>query len=245
MCDGNVSEPNVTWHGWPAVPSRELASRGGGWIDLTYPFSPDVPRISTFEPPRFERIRELDRDRLNVTRFATVVHVGTHLDAPNHFVAGAPAIDAIPLERLMGHGVVVRIDKGPGELIDVDDLEGAEPAIEPGDIVAIDTGWAERWGTPAWGEQPSLTVDAARWFVRRYVKIVAVDTSTPDLPVGRRPEGFTWPVHQELLSHGVLVAEQMANLRSVAGRRFEFLFAPIPLVGADGAPCRVLARPIA
>jgi kynurenine formamidase len=67
---------------------------------------------------------------------------------------------------------------------------------------------------------------------------------TPELPLHLRPPGFDWPVHHTLLRDGVLIAEQVTNTRSLAGQRAEFLFLPLNIVGSDGAPARVLARPI-
>ena len=77
---------------------------------------------------------------LNVTHMETIVHMGTHVDAPRHFYEDGPGMDEIPLERMMGEGVVIRLDKSVNEEISVDDLTAAKPAIEHGDIVAIDTG---------------------------------------------------------------------------------------------------------
>jgi kynurenine formamidase len=184
-------------------------------------------------------------DPLNITRMEMVVHVGTHVDAPRHFLLDGPPMETVPLDRLMGPGVVVRLDQPVNGIIDATDLERAEPRVEPGDIVAIDTGWAERWGTPEWDHQPSLSIAAAYWLVERRVRLLAVDTPTPDLSIARRPPDFAWPIHHLLLGHGVLIAEQLANLRSLSGRRVEFLFAPLPIVGSDGSPARVLARPVA
>src|SRR5271170_8119542 len=79
------------------------------------------------------------------------------------------------------------------EEIGVDDLAAARPRIEPGDIVAIDTGWSERWGTPEWNRHPYLSLEAAQWLVDQKVKLVAVDTATPDLPYDLRPEDFQFP----------------------------------------------------
>jgi kynurenine formamidase len=176
---------------------------------------------------------------------AMVVHIGTHVDAPRHFFLDGPAMEAIPLDRLMGPGVVVPVDKPAYGVIELADLERASPAIEPGDIVAIDTGWSNRWGTPDWDHHPYLSVDAARWLVDQRVKLLAVDTPTPDLPLDRRPPDFAWPVHHLLLGHGTLIAEQLTNLRPLAGGRLEFLFAPLPIAGSDGSPARVLARTVA
>jgi kynurenine formamidase len=61
----------------------------------------------------------------------------------------------------------------------------------------------------------------------------------------RRPPDFSWPIHHLLLGHGTLIAEQLAILRTLSGRRVKFLFAPLPIVDSDGSPARVLARPIA
>ena len=72
-----------------------------------------------------------------------VVHTGTHVDAPLHFCADGPGMDAIPLERLMGPGVVIRLELSACEEITAQHLETATPAIEPGDIVAR-IRWLER-----------------------------------------------------------------------------------------------------
>ena len=85
---------------------------------------------------------------------------------------------------------------------------------------------------------------AAEWLVDRKIKLLAVDTPTPDIPIHKRPQGFDWPVHHTLLRDGVLISEQVANARSLAGRRAELLFLPLNIVGGDGAPARVLGRAI-
>jgi kynurenine formamidase len=217
----------------------------GDWVDLTYPLSPEVPRVGSFPPPKFTRIAEMPARPLNVTHMDTVVHMGTHLDSPRHFFLDGPAMEAIPLDRFMGRGVVVGIARAAYGVIEPADLERAGPAIEAGDIVAIHTGWSERWGTPDWDRQPCLSVEAARWLLERRVKLVAVDTPTPDIPLDRRPPDFNWPVHRTLLARGILIAEQLAHLQVLAGRRVEFMFGPLPIHGSDGSPARVIARPIA
>jgi kynurenine formamidase len=245
MCDSPTGDGHTGWLGWPSLPAPREVHAFGDWIDLTYPLSPDVPRhVGSHGAPIFSRVAEMPAQPLNITRIDLVVHVGTHVDAPRHFFLDGPAMEAVPLNRLMGYGVVVRLDQSTNGIIEPADLEHAGPDIEPGDIVAIDTGWADRWGTPDWDHQPSLSIAAAHWLVERRVKLLAVDTPTPDLPLSRRPQGFTWPVHHILLGHGTLIAGQVANLRTLAGRRVEFLFAPLPIADSDGSPARVLARSV-
>lgn len=245
MCDSPAQSGYKGWRGWLALPATRSETPRGDWVDLTYAFSPDVPRVGSFTAPTFTRIAEMPDKPLNVTRMDTIVHMGTHLDAPRHFFLDGPAMEAIPLERFMGRGVVVSIEQPAYGVIEPADLERVEPRIEPGDIVAIDTGWGKTWGTREWDQQPCVSVEAARWLLDKRVKMLAVDTPTPDVPLDRRPPDFTWPVHRTLLAQGILIAEQLANLERLAGQRVEFIFGALPIAGSDGSPARVLARAIA
>ena len=142
MCDSPAKSGYRGWQGWLPLPATRLEAPCGDWVDLTYPLSPDVPRVASFPPPVFTRIAEMPQRPLNVTRMDTVVHMGTHLDAPRHFFLDGPSMEEIPLDRVMGRGVVIRIDKPAYGVIEPGDLERTSPQIEPGDIVAVDTGWA-------------------------------------------------------------------------------------------------------
>jgi kynurenine formamidase len=181
-------------------------------------------------------------DPLNVTEMQMVCHFGTHVDAPRHFIADGPAFDEIPLDRLHGPGVVWRIEADARGLIDAAALDRQRPRLRPDDILLVDTGWAAHLGSERYGDNPSFTLDAADWMVAQQVKLLGIDCLTPDLAVPRRPPGFDWPVHHRLLSHGVLIAENLTNLGSLAGQRIEVLFLALNIRGADGAPARVIAR---
>lgn len=172
----------------------------------------------------------------SVTRLTMVCHTGTHVDAPCHFIPGAPAIDEIPLECLHGPAVVLRRSAGGERMVQRGDLERCGAAA--GDIVFLDTGWWEQGGGD--GDHPWLSEAAAWWLVERQVKLLATDLPTPDLPVCRREADFDWPVHRILLGHGVLIAENLTNLGLLPSRT-EAMILPLPIVGADGSPSRVLA----
>ena len=244
MCDAPNSGPRTGWAGWLDIPSRCASRPKGPWVDLTHGFSRDVPRSALFPPPTLSYFVQMPEKPLNISQLDTVVHVGTHVDAPCHFYSDGPGMDAVPLDRLMGEGVVAMIDKPPFGEIEVRDLETVNPQIEVGDILAICTGWCGHWGKPDWNRHPYLSMEAAKWCVEKRIKLLAVDTATPDLAYDRRDKSFGFPIHCELLKHGVLIAEQLANLETLAGERVEFMFCPIPLVNCDGAPARVLGRSV-
>lgn len=243
MCDAHQTR-GFGWRGWVALPPAQNVVPKGAWQDLTYPLSVETPRAGVFPEPSFQRVRSMPAHPNNVTEMRMVVHIGTHVDSPRHFFLDGPACEEIPLERLAGPGVVLAFEKGAQDIICAADLNVHAHLVQPGDIVAITTGWARFAGTPQYHEHPHLSADAARWLLEHGVKLAAFDVATPDLPVSRRPEGYDFPVHHTLLSQGVLIAENVVGLDALAGQRVEFAFHALNIRDSDGAPARVLARPI-
>jgi kynurenine formamidase len=241
MCDAaDTQKPG--WKGWMDLPPATAGAGYGPWVDLSHVLSKDLPRVTFFPTPRFERILSMPERPMNVTEIQMVVHVGTHVDAPIHFISDGPAFHEIPVERLHGPGVVWRFEKDDYGIIDAADFERARPQLQPGDILTIDTGWAHHFGAERYDRHPNLSVDAAEWLVAHQVKLLAVDFATPDLAVNRRPADFTWPVHQVLLSRGVLVCEHVRNLDTLSSSRAEFMFMALNVKHSDGAPARVMGR---
>jgi kynurenine formamidase len=242
MCEG-CHERGYGWKGWIDLPVRSETG-SGPWIDLSYPVGPETPCASIFPKPSFHRIKQQPADPFNVTELSMVVHAGTHLDSPRHYFLDGPAFEEIPLDRLYGPGVVWRIPCVPDQVIQVPDLERARPQLLPGDILALDTGWSAHVGTGLYDRHPSLSLEAAEWLLGRKIKILACDFATPDLVYHLRQDGFDWPVHNLLLSRGILVCEHLTGHMSLAGHRAEFIFAALNIKTSDGAPARILARQI-
>ena len=243
MCEPTTKK--VTgWQGWADLPAPEAARALGPWIDLSHRITETLSRSPSFPEPRIRQIATIPQDPANVTEVQMVVHHGTHLDAPRHFIADGPTFDEIPLERLYGPAVVWRIEAPDYGVIEPADLERATPRLRPGDMVFLDTGRARHVNTDPYERHAALSPETAAWLVEHGAKVVGVDFSTPDLTAHRRPADFDWPVHHILLGHGVLIAEHMTNLESLAGRRIEVMFLGLNVAGSDGAPARVVARPV-
>ena len=66
------------------------------------------------------------------SRIATLLHTGTHVDAPIHVVAGGRPIEAIAIDELSGPCVVIDVqDATDREPIDAARLEAAAPRSPP------------------------------------------------------------------------------------------------------------------
>ncbi|KTG07740.1 hypothetical protein AUR64_02550 [Haloprofundus marisrubri] len=213
------------------------------WVDLSQPFSEEMPHPPAVPAPTFETIRDVAEDRINVQRYTAATHLGTHVDAPRHFVEGGATIDELSLDRFAGEGVVLDVSVDDAREITVNDVEAADGDVREGDIVVLYTGWQEKFGTPTYVSHPWLSVDLAEWLVERGVKMIAMDTLTPDIPPPERPEGWMeFPVHRTLLGEGVLVAENLTNLDVLVGKRLELQGFPVKIRDGDGAPVRFVAR---
>lgn len=244
MCEA-VPQVPAGWIGWIDLPEPAPVQPLGPWIDLTHAVGPDMPCASIFPKPSFNRLRSLPDDPFNVTEIHMVAHAGTHVDAPLHYFADGPDMAAIPLDRMNGPGVVWHIPMELDQVIEPVHLEACRPLLQPGDILAVDTGWAARFGTPEYERHPSFSAAAAAWLLDQRIKLLACDFATPDLVYHLRQPGFDWPVHKLLLANGILVCEHLTGHAALAGERVEFQFAALPLVDGDGAQARVSARRIA
>ncbi len=243
MCDIHP-HGRTGWRGWPQYDKKRASQATGAWIDLSHKLHNDFPMPDVFPQPRFERCMTMPTDKINVTKIEMVCHTGTHLDAPSHFFMDAPDFHDIPFDKFHGNGVVWKFDVAPFELITAEMLASMTPSLNPGDMVLVDTGWSKKWGTDAYWENPSISEDAADWLVAHGASFVGVDFVSPDLAFPKRGEGFDWPVHKTLLSNGILIAENIANLQSLNEGHVEVVAGALNIHGADGSPARVTARPI-
>jgi arylformamidase len=218
------------------------------WYDLTQPFHADMPGSSSLPEPEVETLSTVEEDGSHVQRYAAPTHIGTHVDAPLHFVADGATIDELPLERFAGPAVVLDLDREePGE-VPLEAVEAAAEAaggIEPGDVVLVRTGWGAHFDDEeTYQRYPWLAPDVAEWLLEREIRMVAVDTISPDRARAMRPDGWDdYPLHRALLPEGVLIAEHL-YLEDVAdaGRSLEVTGFPLKLQGGDGAPARFVAR---
>jgi kynurenine formamidase len=211
------------------------------WHDLAHDYHAAMTTQPLIGPPCIENVAAVGDGPFNLQRLVLGTHLGTHVDAPLHFIKGGRTIDTYDLAELGGPAAVLPLAVGASRPITVRDLEAPGVAVERGDIVLLATGWDRRFSTPEYHTHPYLSDEAAAWLVERRVRMVGVDFFSADLPVPLRPPGFDWPVHHRLLGAGVLIAENLANVRPLAGRRLTVGAFPLKIRGGDGAPARIFA----
>ena len=189
------------------------------FYDLSHPWGDKVPLWPYFPDVKIERFHYHAKSRVLSQQITTFMHCTTHTDAPAHVIEGTPFMDEVPLDRFFGTAVVVSIPKGKWEKIMPEDLEKAEPKIQPDDIVIINTGWHKYYddNVQYFCYSPGLYLEAGEWFVEKGVKAVGVDNQALDHPLATAigPHGpggpiLPWVNEEYELETGKKVAEEFA-----------------------------------
>jgi len=203
-------------------------------IDISVPISPDLPVWPGDPPVELVRIANIaEGANANVSRLACGVHVGTHVDAPVHFIDGAASIEALSLDRLIGKAFMAEFEDV--EVIDEKALDSADLPAEVSRLLI------KTQNSAFWAESPSsfhedfIAIDAsgARWLTDRGVQTVGVDY------LSVAPFGDSVPTHTILLKAGVVIIEGLI-LAEVNPGWYSLYCLPLKLVGSDGAPARAV-----
>ncbi len=175
-------------------------------------------------------------DVANVTRLVMGSHTGTHVDAAHHFIDGAQTVDRLPLDRLIGPAVVLRI---PDDVTAIDAHElrrhGGDGEIAP--RVLLQTRNSALLDHDHFDRSFAyLTGDGAEYLADAGALLVGIDYLSI--------EGYgadDHRTHLTLLEREIVVLEGI-DLRRVPPGRYELICLPIKVAGGDGAPARVVLR---
>ena len=176
-----------------------------------------------------------DGDIANVSRLDCDVHIGTHVDAPRHFLKSGRTVEELSLDTLIGPAVVAYFpDIG---VISAHDLASLALALDTRRLL-LRTRNSELWaaGVTEFREDfVALTANAARWVVNHSIRLIGVDY------LSVQQYGGSPLTHRTLVKAGVIILEGL-NLANVQPGTYELICLPIPLVGAEGAPARAVLR---
>jgi arylformamidase len=203
-------------------------------IDVSVPLDAILPTYPGNTPYSLEAMKRIAQgDSSNVSTIHMSAHSGTHVDAPRHYFDAGSAVDALPLEMLVGRARVIEISTRGG--VGVDELAGADLSEEI--RVLIKTPNSRFWGSAEFRKDyAGLREEGARFLLDHGIKVVGVDYLSVD--EFKKPGA---PAHRVLLGGGVIVIEGL-NLRDVEPGVYEMLCLPLLAVGADAAPARVVLR---
>jgi kynurenine formamidase len=235
-------------------------------VDLTAPLSDATPVIQLPEPfantPAFalEEISRYD-DRGPAWYWNTIhsgEHVGTHFDAPIHWVTAKDGIDVaqVPVRHLVAPAVVMdmsaEVAENPDFLLEIEHVEAWQERngdLPEGGWLLYRTGWDARSrdqqaflnADDAGPHTPGVSVACARWLADQ-APIVGMGVETVGTDAGAAA-GFDppFPCHNLLLGAGKYGLTQLQNLARLSATGNILMTGPLPIEGGSGSPTRVLA----
>ena len=191
---------------------------------LVYPGNPDI----TITPQQ-----EISKGAsANVSLLTFGSHTGTHVDAQKHIIDGGLAIDALPLDVLMGPAILIAI---PDEVMAVGEKELRANDLTGQQRVLI------RTRNSAFIRQRDfvrdytyLAPDGATYLADLGVKLVGIDY----LSIEQFHSGHHM-THRTLLGRNIVIVEGLDLSVPPAGK-YDLRVLPLRLAGLDGAPARAV-----
>ena len=203
--------------------------------DISLTISPDLPVWPGDPSIELEQVESMDAGaQANVSRLNTGVHVGTHVDAPHHFLNDGRTIEQLSLEVLIGPCYVTQLPDGV-EAITAEALDGMSLPTDAKRILfgTSNSRFWSRGETEFQEDFVAVTGDGAQWLVEHGIQLVGVDY------LSVAPFSDSVPTHKVLLQAGVIILEGL-DLSAVPRGFYDLYCLPLKLFGAEGAPARVI-----
>ena len=202
--------------------------------DISMTISPDMVSWPDTTVPTLDWEMRMSRgDIADVSRWTLGAHNGTHIDAPSHFLPGAPALESVTLESLVGPAIVVEL---PEDVTSISMTDVPWAHVGQHERLLFKTSNSRsRLASPEFDEgYVGIEPDAARGIVAAGVRLVGIDYLSVE-PFGRT----VFETHHVLLGAGITVVEGL-DLRGVSPGRYRLTVLPLRLAGAEAAPARAI-----
>ncbi len=202
--------------------------------DLTYTISEDMLLYPGTPQPKLHDFATPAKDGYGMSEFTFWNHLGTHIDAPNHFHADGRSLDQFPLNAFIRR--VVTVDCQETKEITEAFLKPRLAQYQTGDGVLLLTGQYRFWGTRDYFRPfPVLSDDGAEFLLEKHVGMILTDAPSVD-PVSTE----TFPIHRRLLRAPLLIVENLAYQPDLPPI-FHVTALPLKIKNSNGSPARVIA----
>jgi kynurenine formamidase len=205
-------------------------------VDLSHHYADDMPLYPGLPSPSFHDFAKLERDGYAMSEYHLLNHIGTHVDAPSHQIAGGATLDEIPLESLVTDAVTLDLSAREPGAIGWSELEPLVADLHEGDWLFVYSDNGRNWGADDyWTGWSYPDADASRGLIERGIVGIGFDGPSAD-PVDTE----TFVLHKVWLGAGRMILENLTNLGLLPARA-QVVVAPLKVRAANGAPARVLA----
>ncbi len=198
------------------------------WRDVSIPMHPEMVVWPGDAPFQFAPDQRIARGAsCNTSVITCSTHTGTHCDAPWHFEETGRRLDEVDSELFFGDALVM-------DLPAVDRIRDVHlgTAPLPKRLLFKTSNSDYPAHAPFKTDYVALDASAAERLAAEGVRLVGVDylSVAPYKQSGQE-------THHILLRNGIFAVEGL-RLKDIPAGVHPFIVLPMPIAGADGAPCR-------
>ena len=180
--------------------------------------------------PEFNKIKEINQDNYNLSNMRVSVHVGTHVDAPSHFIKNGRTIDEISPERFIGDVQVIEIE---------DEKEIRKSELEEIEFhsnkILFKTQNSNMISENVFqNDFVYLNYEGAEYLIESGIDFIGIDYLTIE-----SLDTTDFSVHKLLLKNNVIVLEGI-NLKDITPGNYKLIAPPLKITGAEASPVRAL-----
>lgn len=205
-------------------------------IDLTLELKEKMPSYADEEGVIVKEEANYEKDGYFLRKILLGEHIGTHVDAPAHFIKGGITIEKIPIENFIGIAYIHNLSyKKCREEITIEDIKLVENSIKITDFYIYYTGISIKYPDKEYFTcYPQLTKDTALYLSERHLRAIGTDAPSPDY--------YPYEIHKILLSKNILIIESLSNLDKILNRHVKLYALPLKISGGSGSPIRAFAE---
>lgn len=197
--------------------------------------SPELSSNTAVFPGDQPYVRKVSLDfskghNLLLSSIETSLHIGAHVDAPNHYSSKGEGIAQVSLSRYMGLVQVIEMKKARGSRIEASDIAHIE--IKAPRVLFKTSSFPNPnlWNNDFVSLSASLIKDLSQ----RSVVLVGIDTPSVDLADDKILEA-----HNEIFKNKMSILEGIV-LDQVSEGLYTLLAIPLKLKDADASPVRAV-----
>lgn len=195
-------------------------------FDLSMPIDERTPTFPGDPKQEIKQVATIRKNGWNEKRLTINSHFSTHIDAPFHMLENGKKLTDFPIETFIGEAIVI-------DTRNQFEIEPNLDDVKSNDIVFFFTGHTKKaYSENFFKNNPVMTKNTAQKLIDKKIKIVGLDSFTPD--------NEPFEVHKLFFKHNILIVENLVNLDQLIGKRFKCYILPLKIQDADGAPCRVV-----
>jgi arylformamidase len=179
---------------------------------------------------RKEKTNEINKDGYKLSNISFSVHVGTHVDAPSHFIENGKNINDIKLDYFMGKAQVIEIKNK--QKITKEELTNLEINSEKILFKTKNSSYLKE--NEFYKDFIYLTLKGAKYLVEKGVRFIGIDYITIE------ELGTTnFDVHNFLLKNEVIILEGI-DLSEINPGIYNLTALPLKLNDCEASPVRAI-----